>query len=486
MSTLKISGRKSKSRTSLTKANPYRDGSSGRFTTGGGGAVNVTNVQTQTYPSENGETSSRITGEFKTKNGDTVKLIHDNTKLTDGTIEMETVANLVVPGGVKRIGYLNASRDSKVRPEYGAIIDSVSVDTEYRRQGVASAMLGFARTHAQDGIKIDHSFSLTDDAKAWSSVFKANPYRDASTGRFTTGGGGAGIKPPEPGSGGYITADEATLTEGTFDEETQYEELATTYQERYGIDKDGNVVGVTKEEVDALDHYSQNGYKTINAHLRGQDIRTDLDPAEAKAIIENDESLYLSAIDEWSENNETGSMDMTEAELEDAIFQYATNHGAEMLDRINTGNTPMALATKREVAALDSLIAASPVAFGDKPLYRVFDDKVLKDLKPGDVVTDKGFLSTTRINVSAEDQNQARTWLSGIDTTPDTAGIILPNKGRNGKGIAVDAFRTAIDKTNTVSDTEKEILLPRNTPLRFLGYAMVGMEDRAPVFERLD
>mgnify|MGYP000231634185 CR=1 FL=1 len=331
-------------------------------------------------------------------------------------------------------------------------------------------------------------------SKSQTSLTKANPYRDASTGRFTTGGGGApagagagaGIKPPEAGSGGYVTADEATLTEGTFDEETQYEELATTYQERYGIDKDGNVVGVTKEEVDALDHYSQNGYKTINAHLRGQDIRTELDPAEAKAIIENDESLYLSAIDEWSENNETGSMDMTEADLEDAIFQYATNHGAEMLDRINTGNTPMALATKREVAALDSLIAASPVAFGDKPLYRVFDDKVLKDLKPGDVVTDKGFLSTTRINVSAEDQNQARTWLSGIDTTPDTAGIILPNKGRNGKGIAVDAFRTAIDKTNTVSDTEKEILLPRSTPLMFLGYAVVGTEDRAPVFQRMD
>ena len=220
--------------------------------------------------------------------------------------------------------------------------------------------------------------------------------------------------------------------------------------------------------------------------MRGQDIRADLDPAEAKAIIENDESLYLSAIDEWSENNKTGSMDMTEADLEDAIFQYATNHGAEMLDRINTGNTPMALATKREVAALDSLIAASPVAFGDKPLYRVFDDKVLKDLKPGDVVTDKGFLSTTRINVSAEDQNQARTWLSGIDTTPDTAGIILPNKSRNGKGIAVDAFRTAIDKTNTVSDTEKEVLLPRSTPLMFLGYAVVGTEDRAPVFQRMD
>jgi hypothetical protein len=195
MRSLRISGKASRSRSNLSKANPYRDGSSGRFTTGGTGAVassgNVTNVQIQTYPpDENGEISSRVTGEFKTKSGDTVKLIHDNTKLADGTIEMETVANLVVPGGAKKIGYMDSSRDPKSYAQYGATIESISVDAEYRRQGIASAMLGFARTYSQDGVKIDHSFSLTDDAKAWSSVFKANPYRDGSTGRFTTGGVG--------------------------------------------------------------------------------------------------------------------------------------------------------------------------------------------------------------------------------------------------------------------------------------------------------
>jgi hypothetical protein len=326
-------------------------------------------------------------------------------------------------------------------------------------------------------------------------IVKYNPYHDAR-GRFTTGGGsGAGAGAPA-GAGGkieiakpgdsYVTADEETLTEGTFDEETQGEELATTYEERYGIDKDGKVVGVTKEEVDALDHYSRNGYKTINAELRGQNIREDLDPAEAKLIIENDESMYLQAIDEWSANNETGSMDMTEAELEDAIYTYATNHGAELLDRINTGNTPQALAIKREVAALDGLIGAAPVAFGDKPLYRVFDNKVLADLKPGDVVTDKGFLSTTRTNVISESNTSARTWLSGIDRTPDTAGIILPNKSKNGKGIAVDAFRTAVGESNPVSADEREVLLPRGVPLLFLGYTNFGVEDRAPVFQRMD
>jgi hypothetical protein len=325
---------------------------------------------------------------------------------------------------------------------------------------------------------------------------KANPYRDASTGRFTFGTGGAGapagasagIKPAEPGAGGYITADEETLTEGTFDEETQGDELATTYEERYGIDKDGKVVGVTKEEVDALDHYSRNGYKEINAELRGQNVREELEVSEAVQIIENDESMYLRAIDEWSEQSDSGKNmgDMTEADLQDAMYQYATNHGAELLDRINTGNTPRALAIKQEVAALDGLIAAAPVAFGDKPLYRVFDNKVLADLKPGDVVTDKGFLSTTRTNVISEANSSDRTWLSGIDKTPDTAGIILPNKSKNGKGIAVDAFRTAVGESNPVSADEREVLLPRNTPLLFLGYTNFGVEDRAPVFQRMD
>jgi hypothetical protein len=327
-------------------------------------------------------------------------------------------------------------------------------------------------------------------SRSQSSFFKFNPNHDAR-GRFASGGGGggagAGAGELQVGDGGYLNATEEQLTAGTFNEQTQYEELANIYQDRYGLDHQGNVVGVTKAEADALDHYSQNGYKQINSQLRGQNQKTEFEPAEAAAIIENDENLYYRAIDEWSSNNNfTGSNgDMSEQNLADAVYQYASTHGKEMLDRINTNQTPMAQATAKEIGHLDSLIGGAPIAFGDKPLYRVFDDKLLKNLKPGDVITDKGFMSTTRINVAHESQSQARTWLSGIDTTPDTTGLILPNKAKNGRGIAVDAFRTAIDKTNTVSDTEKEVLLPRNTSLKFLGYTSMGTEDRAPVFERL-
>jgi hypothetical protein len=65
-------------------------------------------------------------------------------------------------------------------------------------------------------------------------------------------------------------------------------------------------------------------------------------------------------------------MDMTEADLEDAIYTYATKHGAELLERVNSGNTSAAQNTQREVAALDTLIDESPSLFGDKTLYRVF------------------------------------------------------------------------------------------------------------------
>jgi hypothetical protein len=273
---------------------------------------------------------------------------------------------------------------------------------------------------------------------------------------------------------------------GNFDEESEYEPALSTYSERYGVDKDGNRVGVSVEEHDAIDDYSQNGYKRINEYLRGGDKKTELDPAEAKSIIENDESLYLRAIDEYSENNEVGA-ELTESELEDAVYTYATKHGAELLERVNSGQTPMAERNQRDVEALDKLIDESPALFGDKTLYRVFSDKVLENLQEGDIMRDPAFLSATRIDVTQEGQSSARTWMGGIKETPDTVGVILPNATGSGKGFAVDIYRTSVDDTSTVSDTEKEILLPRDTPLKFLGYKTdVGTEARVAVFQRMD
>jgi hypothetical protein len=275
---------------------------------------------------------------------------------------------------------------------------------------------------------------------------------------------------------------------GNFDEETEYDAAASAYGERYGIDKDGNRVGMSAAEHNAIDDYSQSGYKRINSFLREGDKKTELDPAEAKTLVANDESLYLQAIDEWSENNEVESgYEMGESDLEEAIDNYIVKHEAEILERINSGDTPMAERNQGDVDALDSLIDKSPVLFGDKTLYRVFSDKVLEGLSEGDVLTDRGFLSTTRIDVTQEGQSSARTWMGGISDSSDTVAVILPNESGTGKGLAVDIYRTVVDDTSTISDSEKEVLLPRSTPLKFLGYKTdVGTEARVAVFQRMD
>jgi GNAT superfamily N-acetyltransferase len=404
--------------------------------------------------------SNRVTSIYETKDGTKIKLLHDNEKTADGNISMTTKAYLFVDGGVKQIADLESSRPNNLIPEAGATIDRIQVEPEYKRQGIATAMLNFARSYSQDNIKIDHSFSLTDDAKGWSSVVKHGDHDQSTHGSWAA---------------------------GNFDEEKEYDGAVGTYSERYGVDSDGNRVGVSVEEHDAIDDYSQNGYKRINEYLRGrQNEKTELDPAEAKSIIENDESLYLRAIDEYSENNEVGA-ELTESELEDAIYTYATKHGAELLERVNSGETPMAERNQRDIDALDKLIDESPALFGEKTLYRVFSDKVLENLQEGDIMRDPGFLSTTRIDVTQEGQSSARTWMGGIKETPDTVGVILPSESWTGKGLAVDIYRTVVDDTSTVADTEKEILLPRDTPLKFIGYKTdVGTEARVAVFQRMD
>ena len=284
---------------------------------------------------------------------------------------------------------------------------------------------------------------------------------------------------------------------GNFDEEAHGENVENAYNERYGVDNAGNIVGVSKEEHDAIDDYSQNGYKRINSYLRGTDKKTELDPAEAKAIIENDEKMYLQAIDNYKENNEVGE-ELTESELEDAVYTYAVEHGKELLDKINSGQSPMARANQRDVEALDKLISEAPELytdskgmpqkiFGDKNLYRVFSDNVLSQLNEGDIFQDKGFLSTTRIDITHDEQSSARTWMGGISPSQDTVAVILPNESKSGKGLAVDMYRTAVQDTSAVSADEKEVLLPRNTPLKFIGYKTdVGNEARVAVFQRMD
>ena len=212
------------------------------------------------------------------------------------------------------------------------------------------------------------------------------------------------------------------LTLGAFDEETKYDPALMVYSERYGVDKEGNIVGVEKYEHDAIDTYSQSGYININEYLRGSGgVR-----------------------DEYNR-------------------KYLQQH----------------------VDGLDSLIENSPDMFGDKTLFRVIDDEVLGKLTPGAIMVDKGFLSTSRIDLTRD--ADARYSLGDISSTPDTVGVILPSTTKRGKGIATDLYRTSVNDPSPVSAREKEILLPRNTALKFLGYRTnIGHEAKVAVFQRVE
>jgi hypothetical protein len=186
-----------------------------------------------------------------------------------------------------------------------------------------------------------------------------------------------------------------------------------------------------------------------------------------------------------------------------AIENYVGN-GYSAINGYLRGNTSVSnieteSVLKDRIAALDKGIEESPEVFGGTNLYRVFSNRLVDDLEPGDTFIDKGFLSTTRINLTKEENRGARLQLADIGSSEDTVGVILPNPGRNGKGLAIDFFleRKEVEAYgNEIWQQEREVLLPRETPLLFLGFTE-GLRnpeiqpgqmprERVAVFQRMD
>lgn len=225
-----------------------------------------------------------------------------------------------------------------------------------------------------------------------------------------------------------------------FDEETQGEEAQNTYFDNYGIKTDGSKepVGISRDEVRSLDDYTADGFKRINQYLR------------------------LGGTSPYEEGS--------------------------YYDRESRG------INENRVADLDKLIEESPNLFGDKNLYRVFANSVLEDLESGDVLTDRAFLSTTRVDITdsknADDLENLK--LISSDSNTRTA-LILPSPSGKGKGLAVDYLKNSVSDlfTNTATaNREKEVILPRNTPLKYMGLKEVSRENDVnmviAVFQRMD
>lgn len=209
-----------------------------------------------------------------------------------------------------------------------------------------------------------------------------------------------------------------------FNEAIQEEDLQNEYFDRYGVTATGvkEPVGVTMEEIEAVNKYSGDGFRQINGLLRG------------------------------------------------------TSDGVS--------------STKDTIEQLDKVIDSAPMSFGDTNLYRVYEKSVLNGLEEGAIMTDKGFLSTTRVDLTDEGYKDVRDSIGLIADSQDIVAIILPNATKSGKGLAVDSFKNAVQDFATGipnSSLEREVLLPRSTPLKFIGYKTdVGMEAEIAVFQRMD
>jgi hypothetical protein len=141
-----------------------------------------------------------------------------------------------------------------------------------------------------------------------------------------------------------------------------------------------------------------------------------------------------------------------------------------------------------KISVLDKTIEESPDIFGGTNLYRVTSDRSIEKLQPGDIFIDKGFMSTTRVNLTKN--ARLRNDLGDLKNTVDTATVILPSPSRTGKGLAVDALLKArgYDGSGEFWGKESEVLLPRNTALMFLGMSTTTDTEGKPIaiFQRMD
>ncbi len=207
-------------------------------------------------------------------------------------------------------------------------------------------------------------------------------------------------------------------------------EYADKYSTRVGSDGRNEPVGLSETQVESITYYTSNGFTDVNGYLRG--------------TIESDNGFRQRKLE-------------------------------------------------RYVEGLDKLIEESPDGFGDKNLYRVFSKEVVNNLKEGDVLTDKGFVSTTRIDITSVDNEQVLSNLKGTteeDSSNDVVALILPSASGKGKGLAVDYLKTSIKSMTSniaTAKQEKEVLLPRESSLKFLGYQDVSDYDlEVAVFQRVD
>ena len=278
---------------------------------------------------------------------------------------------------------------------------------------------------------------------------------------------------------------------------------------------------ISTEQLEALRIYSGNGFIEINKYLRSgmEGIEESFKDDIAKHLL-HEKDLYTFA-DQADELMSQG-MEVTKKWLEENAERLDVKLGTyNWEDKRGAGYQPyeeIKLAVQKVLVAeyveqdfegaqqsyfnwyfkpagnggldnivkqIDSVIERSPDdALADKKLYRVFSSSLVESLSPGDILTDKGFISTTLVDITSQAGKDLRRELGNIRSSNDIAGVILPSKGGTSKGLSLGYLRSALGNYVSVRPNEKEVLLPRDTSLEFIGTATGKTGEKIALFER--
>ena len=233
----------------------------------------------------------------------------------------------------------------------------------------------------------------------------------------------------------------------------------------------------TKESLIALGASTEAALRVLNPTLRELDNVSSDDPKYDRAYEEaypsetiNDRKVEVGVVENYAGNGYIG------------INKYLRK------DRVS-GETPeYDNYLQNQVAILDKVIDTAPDVYGSDNLYRVYSSRLLDDLQPGDRIADKGFLSTTRIDISNPSNWQERSELGDISGTDDIVSVLMPSPSKSTKGVAVDKYLMFGGDPGDGGEMwtkESEVLLARNTELLFLGFDTTKKE-RVAVFQRTD
>lgn len=167
-----------------------------------------------------------------------------------------------------------------------------------------------------------------------------------------------------------------------------------------------------------------------------------------------------------------------------AIGRYLAQ-GHKINDFVRSGQTGEYITDETKVQdvmdGMDSAIEAAPKLPGGE-LFRVISADAVARLRKGDVITDKGYMSTTTANLTNSDNGKLLLTLATISSGRKAIAVITNNGGKSG------LFMPAIMKGQPIAEFEREVVLPRGTNLKYRGEDYHFLDDGSGIiihkFER--